>query len=161
MTRTPVFILLTLIAFFLLAVALNAPRVVEANAHTAAATAMQAQANVTGMAVFGMACLAGTLGLVIVAGIGLFVWLTTNSPRSDRGRVEPLPHSRPRSGPRRLRLASTTLSQPADIVPVAPEPSVTVYGYGYPDEIEIIPFNLPPGWDEGQWPDAFWTEEGR
>jgi hypothetical protein len=76
MTRFLVLTLLTLIALIILTVALNAPRVAEANAHTAAATAMQAQANVTGLAVFGMACLATTLGLVIMAGIGLFLWLT-------------------------------------------------------------------------------------
>lgn len=153
MTRFLVLTLLTLIALIILAVALNAPRVAEAQAHTAAATAMQAQANVTGMAVFGMTCLAGTLGLVIVAGIGMFGWFMLNGHLPTRGRVQPLPYLRPRSGPRRLRLSSTALSQTADLVPAAPEPPVTVYSY--PDEIEIIPFNLPPGWDEGEWP---WEE---
>jgi hypothetical protein len=159
MTRFFVFILLTLIALIILAVALNAPRVAEANAHTAAATAMQAQANVTGLAVFGMTCLAGTLGLVVVTGLGLFGWLTVIGQLPTRGRVQPMPYLRPRSGPRRMRLSSTTLSQTADIVPVAPQPPVTVYSY--PDESEIIPFTLPPGWEDGDWPDVFWTEEGR
>ena len=159
MTRIPVFILLTLIAFIILAVVLNAPRVAEANAHTAAATAMQAQANVTGLAVFGMTCLAGTLGLVVVASLGLFGWLTVSGYWPTRGRVQPMPNLRPRSGPRRIRLSSAGLSQTTDIVPVASQPPVTVYSY--PDEIEIVPFTLPPGWDEGEWPDVFWTEEGR
>ncbi|MBK9053527.1 MAG: hypothetical protein IPL78_22295 [Chloroflexi bacterium] len=106
MTRFLVLTLLTLIALIILAVALNAPRVAEAQAHTAAATAMQAQANVTGLAVFGMTCLAGTLGLVVVAGLGLFGWLTVSGYWPTRGRVQPLPHLRPRSGPRRMRLSS-------------------------------------------------------
>lgn len=159
MTRTLVFSLLTLIALVILAVTLNAPRVAEANAHTAAATAMQAQANVTGMAVFGMVCLAATLGLVVTAGIVLFGWFMLNGHTPIRGCVQPLPHLRPRSGSRRMRLASTTPAQTAHIVPVSAQPPVTVYGY--PDEIEIVPFNLPPGWDEGEWPDVFWTENGR
>lgn len=159
MTRALVLILLTLIALIILAVALNAPRVAEANAHTAAATAMQAQANVTGMAVFGMVCLAGTLGLVVTAGIVLFGWFMLNGQTLIRGRMQPLPHLRPRSGSRRMRLASTTPTQTAHIVPVSAQPPVTIYGY--PDEIEIVPFTLPPGWDEGEWPDVFWTEEGR
>lgn len=159
MTRFLVLTLFTLIALIILTVALNAPRVAEANAHTAAATAMQAQANVTGLAVFGMACLATTLGLVIMAGIGLFLWLTLNGQLPLRGRIQPLPHLRPRSGSRRMRLASTTPAQTAHIVPVSAQPPVTIYGY--PDEIEIIPFNLPPGWDEGEWPDVFWTDESR
>lgn len=161
MTRFLVLTLLTFIALIILAVALNAPRVAEANAHTAAATAMQAQANVTGLAVFGMACLATTLGLVIMAGIGLFLWLTLNGQLPVRGRIQPLPHLRPRSRPRRMRLSSTALSQAADLVPVSPEPPVTIYGYSYPDEIEIIPFTLPEGWSEGEWPDVFWTGKGR
>ena len=159
MTRALVLILLTLIALIILAIALNAPRVAEANAHTAAATALEAQANVTGMAVFGMTCLAGTLSLVIIAATGLFLWFTLNGHLPVRGRIQPLPYLRPRSGPRRMRLSSTALSQTADIVPVFPQPPVTVYAY--PDEIEIIPFNLPPGWDEGEWPDVFWTGESR
>ena len=159
MTRALVLILFTLIALIMLAVALNAPRVAEANAHTAAATALEAQAHVTGMAVFGMTCLAGTLGLVVTAGIALFGRLMLNSHTPISGRIQPLPHLRPRSGPRRLRLSSTALSQTADLVPAAPEPPVTVYGY--PDEIEIVPFDLPPGWNEGEWPDVFWTEQSR
>ena len=159
MTRFLVLTLFTLIALIILTVALNAPRVAEANAHTAAATAMQAQANVTGLAVFGMACLATTLGLVIMAGIGLFLWLTLNGQLPVRGRIQPLPHLRPRSAPRRMRLSSTTLSQTTEMIPVRPQPTVTVYGY--PDEIEIVPFTLPEGWSEGEWPDVFWTEEGR
>lgn len=158
MTRFLVLILLTLIALIILAVALNAPRVAEANAHTAAATALEAQANVTGMAVFGLTCLAGTLSLVIIAGIGLLFWLMLNGQLPTRGRTQPLPHLRPRSAPRRMRLASTTLTQTSHVVPVTSQPPITVYGY--PDEIEVVPFNLPPGWDEGEWPDAFWTEEG-
>ena len=82
-----------------------------------------------------------------------------NGHLPTRGRVQPLPHLRPRSGPRRLRLSSTALSQTADLVPAAPESPVTVYGY--PDEIEIIPFTIPPGWDEVEWPDVFWTEQSR
>lgn len=159
MTRTFVLILLTLIALIILAVTLNAPRVAEAQAHTVAATALEAQANVTGLAVFGMVCLAGTLGLVVTAGIALFGWIMLNGQLPIRGRMQPLPHLRPRSGSRRMRLASTTPAQTAHIVPVSAQPPVTIYGY--PDEIEIIPFNLPPGWDEGEWPDVFWTEEGR
>ena len=159
MTRYFVPLLLITVTLIILTVALNAPRVAEANAHTAAATAMQAQANVTGLAVFGMTCLAGTLGLVIVAGIGMFGWLTLHGHLPTRGRVQPLPYLRPRSKPRRMRLSSTTLNQTTELVPVAPEPPVTVYGY--PDEIEIIPFDLPPGWNEGEWPDVFWTEQSR
>ena len=159
MTRTLVLALLTLIALIILAVALNAPRVAEANAHTAAATAMQAQANVTGLAVFGMVCLAGTLGLVTVAVIALFGLFLLNGHLPIRGRIQFLPHLRPRSGSRRMRLASTTPAQTAHVVPVSAQPPVTVYGY--PDEIEIVPFTLPPGWDEGEWPDVFWTDESR
>lgn len=159
MTRALVLILLTLIALIILVVTLNAPRVAEANAHTAAATALEAQANVTGMAVFGMTCLAATLGLVIVSGIGLLFWLTLNGQLPTRGRFQSMPHLRPRSAPRRMRLSSTTLSQTTEMVPVRPQSPVTVYGY--PDEIEIIPFNLPPGWDEGEWPDVFWTDQNR
>jgi hypothetical protein len=159
MTRFLALTLLTLIALIILAVVLNAPRVAEANAHTAAATAMQSQANVTGIAVFGMTCLAGTLGLVVVAGLGLFGWLTVSGYWPTRGRVQPLPHLRPRSAPRRMRLSSTTLSQTTAVVPVRPQPTVTVYGY--PDEIEIVPFTLPPGWEDGEWPDVFWTEQSR
>lgn len=159
MTRAVVLILLTLIALIILAMALNAPRVAEANAHIAAATATQAQANVTGMAVLGMVCLAGTLGLVIVAGIALFGLFLLSGHLPIRGRIQSLSHLRPRSGSRRMRLASTTPAQTAHIVPVNAQPPVTVYGY--PDEIEIIPFTLPPGWDEGEWPDVFWTDESR
>jgi hypothetical protein len=159
MTRALVLILLTLIALIILAIALNAPRVAEANAHTAAATALEAQANVIGLAVFGMTCLAGILGVVVVAGLGLFGWLAVSGYRPTRGRVQPLSHLRPRSGPRRMRLYSAALSQTADIVPVAPQPPVTVYSY--PDEIEIIPFTLPPDWNEGEWPDVFWTDQSR
>ncbi len=159
MTRFLVLTLLTLIALIILAVALNAPRVAEAQAHTAAATAIQTQANVTGLAVFGMTCLAGTLGLVVVAGIGVFGWLMVNGQLPLRGRVQPLSHLRPRSAPRRMRLSSTTLSQTTEMIPVRSQPPATIYGYL--DEIEIVPFTLPPGWDEGEWPDVFWTEEGR
>ena len=159
MTRFLVLTLLTLIALIILAVALNAPRVAEAQAHTAAATAMQAQANVTGLAVFGMTCLAGTLGVVVVAGLGLFGWLMVSGQLPTRGRVQPLPYLRPRSRPRRMRLSSTTLNQTTEMIPVRPQSPVTVYGY--PDEIEIAPFTLPEGWSEGEWPNVFWTEEGR
>ncbi|MBK9056030.1 MAG: hypothetical protein IPL78_35570 [Chloroflexi bacterium] len=158
MTRFLVLTLLTLIALIILAVALNAPRVAEAQAHTAAATAMQAQANVTGLAVFGMTCLAGTLGLVVIAGLGLFGWLTVSGYWPTRGRVQPMPHLRPRSGPRRMRLSATAFSQTADIVPVAPQPPVT---YTYPEEIEIVPFTIPPGWEDGECPDVFWTDQSR
>lgn len=161
MTRFLALTLLTLTTLIILAIALNAPRVAEANAHTAAATALQAQTNVTGLAVFGMTCLAGALGVVVIAGLGLFGWLTVSGYWLTRDRVQPIPHLRPRSGPRRMRLASTALSQTADIVPLTPQPPVTVYGYSYPDEIEVIPFNLPPGWDEGEWPDVFWTDQSR
>ena len=159
MTRFLVLTLLTLIALIILAVALNAPRVAEANAHTAAATAMQAQANVTGLAVFGMTCLAGTLGLVIIAGIGLFGWFMLNGHLPVRGRIRPLPHLRPRSAPRRMRLSSRSLSQVTEMVPLTSQPPMTVYPYA--DEIEIVNFTLPPGWEQGEWPDVFWTEEGR
>jgi len=159
MTRFLALTLLALIALIILVVTLNAPRVAEANAHTAAATALEAQANVTVMAVFGMTCLAGTLSLVIIAGIGLLFWFMLNGQLPTRGRIQPLPHLRPRSGPHRMRLASTTPAQTSHVVPVTPQPPVTVYGY--PDEIEVVPFNLPPGWDEGEWPDVFWTEESR
>ena len=159
MTRFLALTLLTFIALIILAVALNAPRVAEAQAHTAAATAMQAQANVTGLAVFGMTCLASTLGLVVVAGLGLFGWLTVSGYWPTRGRIQLLPHLRPRSGPRRMRLSATTLNQSADVFPVTPQPPVMVYGY--PDEIEIVPFTIPPGWEDGEWPDVFWTENGR
>ncbi len=159
MTRFLALTLLTLIAFIILALALNAPRVAEAQAHTAAATAMQTQANVTGLAVFGMTCLAGTLGLVVVAGIGVSGWFMVNGQLPVRGRVQPIPHLRPRSAPRRMRLSSTSLNQTTEVVPVRPQSPVTVYGY--PDEIEIVPFTLPPGWEEGEWPDVFWTEQSR
>ncbi len=159
MTRFLVLTLLTFIALIILAVALNAPRVAEAQAHTAAATAMQAQANVTGLAVFGMTCLAGTLGLVAVAGLGLFGWLTVSGYWPTRGRVQPMPYLRPRSGPRRMRLSSTTLNQTIEMIPVRPQPPVTVYDY--PDEIEIVPFILPEGWSDGEWPDVFWTDQSR
>jgi len=159
MTRFLALTLLTLIGLIILTVALNAPRVAEANAHTAAATALAAQANVTGMAVFGITCLAATLGLVILAGIGLLFWLMLNGQLPTRGRVQPLPHLRPRSGPHRMRLASSTPTHTTHVIPVTPQPRITVYGY--PDEIEVVSFNLPPGWGEGEWPDAFWTEEGR
>lgn len=158
MTRALVLILFTLIALIMLAVALNAPRVAEANAHTAAATALEAQAHVTGMAVFGMTCLAGTLGLVVTAGIALFGRLMLNSHTPISGRIQPLPHLRPRSGPRRMRLASTTPAQTTHIVPVTPQQPVSIHGY--PDEIEIVNFTLPPGWEQGEWPDVFWTDEG-
>jgi len=159
MTRFLVLALFTLIALIILAVALNAPRVAEAQAHTAAATAMQAQANVTGLAVFGMTCLAGTLGLVVVASLGLFGWLTVSGYWPTRGRVQPMPHLRPRSGPRRMRFCATALNQTAEMVPVTAELPVTVYGY--PEEIEIVNFTLPPGWEEGEWPDVFWTDQSR
>ncbi len=149
MTRFLILTLLTLIALIILVVALNAPRVAEAQAHTAAATAMQAQANVTGLAVFGMTCLAGTLGLVVVAGLGLFGWLTVSGYWPTRGRIQILPHLRPRSGPRRMRLSAAAFNQTADVVTVTPQPPVTVYGY--PDEIEIVNFTLPPGWEQGEW----------
>ena len=158
MTRFLALTLLALITLIILAVALNAPRVAEANAHTAAATAMQAQANVTGLAVFGMTCLASTLGLVVVAGLGLFGWLTVSGYWPTRGRVQPLPHLRPRSGPRRMRLSSRSLSQATEMVPLTSQPPMTVYPYA--DEIEVVPFNLPPGWSDGEWPDVFWTENG-
>src|SRR5690606_40218611 len=128
---------------------------------TSAARALEGQPIVTGLAVFGMTCLAGTLSLVIIAGAGLFLWFTLNGQLLVRGRILPHPYSRPRSRPRRMRLSSTALSQAADLVPVSPEPPVTIYGYSYPDEIEIIPFTLPEGWSEGEWPDVFWTGKGR
>ena len=159
MTRFLILTLLTLIALIILAVALNAPRMAEAQAHTAAATAMQAQANVTGLAVFGMTCLAGTLGLVIVAEIGMFGWFMLNGHLSTRGRVQPMPHLRPRLPQHRVRLSANALSQQYSLEPRTPQPTTT--GYAYPDEIEIVNFNLPPGWEDGEWPDVFWTENGR
>lgn len=159
MTRTLILILFTLIALIILAVALNAPRVAEAQAHTAAATAMQAQANVTGLAVFGMTCLAGTLGLVVVAGLGLFGWLMVSGHLPTRGRVQPLPHLRPRLPQHRVRLSANTLSQQYSLEPRTPQPPAATYAY--PDEIEIVPFTIPPGWEDGEWPDVFWTEQSR
>src|SRR5690606_21930061 len=125
MTRFLVLTLLTLVALIILAVALNAPRVAEANAHTAAATAMQAQANVTGLAVFGMTCLAGTLGLVVVAGIGVFGWLMVNGQLPLRGRVQPLSHLWPRSPQHRVRLSANALSQQHSLEPRTPQPPAT------------------------------------
>lgn len=159
MTRFLVLTLLTLIALIILAVVLNAPRVAEAQAHTAAATAMQAQATVTGLAVIGMTCLAGTLGLVVVAGLGLFGWLTVSGYWPTRGRVQHLSHLRPRLPQHRVRLSANALSQQHSLVPRTPQPPTT--SYAYPDEIEIVPFTIPPGWEDGEWPDVFWTEQSR
>lgn len=152
MTRTLILILLTLIALIVLAAALNAPRVAEAQAHHAAATAMHAQATVTGLAVIGMTCLAAVLGLV-VAGLGVVGWLMVHGYLPNRDRIQPVLPGRPHLPNRRLRLPTTTLSRRHPRTPLTPDPPVTVYAY--PDEIETIPFTLPPGWETGDWPDQF------
>ncbi len=159
MTRFLVLTLLVLIALIVLTVALNAPRVAEAQAHTAAATAMQAQANVTGLAVLGMTCLAGTLGLVVIAGLGLFGWLTVSGYLPTRGRVQPLPHLRPRLPQHRVCLSANALNQQHSLELRTSQPPTT--GYDYLDEIEIVPFIIPPGWQDGEWPDVFWTDQSR
>lgn len=70
-----------LVLLVVLTVVLNAPRVVEANAHAqvahahkAAAHAMQTHAIVTGLAVAGMLFLMGLLALALVLVVGLFLW---------------------------------------------------------------------------------------
>lgn len=78
MTRFLALTLLTFIAFIILAAALNAPRVAEANAHTAARDghASPSQRHRFGRARYQPS--GGTLGLVVVAGLGLFAWLTVS-----------------------------------------------------------------------------------
>ena len=104
------------LTFFVLAIllvaAVNAPRVMEAEAHRQAAAAMQTQAQVTGLAVGGMLLLvivlaAGTLGLA-----GLLAWAVVTGRLVVAGRFATGQRQRLLSRRRPAKLASTHLVYP-------------------------------------------------
>ena len=70
----------------LLAAAVNAPRVMEAEAHRQAAAAMQTQAAVTGLAVGGMLLLVGVLSAGVLGLTGLLIWAAMTGRLSMAGR---------------------------------------------------------------------------